>query len=174
MFGRKDFHTFNPKDFICEDEKFNSVLEYLDIEASRSRILLTSTKQGKKVNDICLHIHDSLKAYGAEFTMNIEAIYKMAVIRLVAINESVDQVLMPIFKQNLDTIAEVEVFPETLDSSIILVFIDNVFEEVTPDDAIFFLEHDEYTKWIEEPVEEDPIEFEESEEFENFFGEDNS
>jgi len=160
LFGRKDFYDFNPEDVVCEEKKFNTVLEYLDIEASRSKVLLTSTRQGKVVNDICLQIHESLRIYGARFTLTVEAIYKMAVIKLTVISESVDQVLMPIIEQNLNSIAEVEIFQWSLDDSIVLIFIDNVFEEVTPDDAVFLFEHDEYTSWIKETVEEDPMEFE--------------
>jgi len=162
LFDRKDIHEFNPDDIVCEEKKFNSVLEYLDIEASRSKILLTNTKHGKIVNDICLSIHESLKVYGARFIMNIEAIYKMAVIRLIIVSESVDQILMPILENNLDTIAEVEILPWSSDESIALVFIDNVFEEVTPEDAVFLFEHEDYKNWIKEPNEEYHDDFEDS------------
>ena len=177
MFGRKDFYDFIPEDVVREEKKFNTVLEYLDIEASRSKVLLTSTRQGKVVNDICLQFHESMNIYGARFTLTVEAIYKMAVIKLTVISESVDQVLTPIIKQNLDAIAEVEIFQWSFDDSIVLIFIDNVFEEVAPDDAVFLFEHDEYTNWIKEPVEEDPMEFEElcdDEDLEEIFDSDDS
>jgi len=119
----------------------------------------------------------ALVVYGTKFTMTIEAVHKMAVIRIVTVTDSVEQVLMPLFEKNLKYIAEVEVLSWSLEDSIVLVFIDNVFDEVAPEDAVFLFEHDEYTSWIKESVEEDTDEYDDScddEECENIFENDDS
>lgn len=144
MYGRNDFHEFCPNDLDCEEPDFRTIPEYLDIEASRSRTLITSTNQGKIVNRICLQIYESLHKHNYRFTMNVEPIYQMAVIRLTAESASVNHILMPLFGEFRDEIAEAEIFSWTLTDSMVLIFIDNVFEEVLLDETDFLFESDSF------------------------------
>jgi len=162
LYGKKGFYAFYPTDLSYDEPGFSTVLEYLDIEAKRSKILLSSTKQGKIVNEICLKIQESLNDYNFNFGMNIEAIYRMAVLKLIVESAAIDQVLMPMFKKHRDIIAEVEIFPWTSEDVIVLVFIDNVFEELVPDEAIFLFEYEENERWLIKPLEEELPDYDES------------
>ena len=72
MYGRQDLHEIDPEEFSDDETDFHSILEYLDNEATRSKVLITSTKQGKVVNEFCLQAHAALLDKGSHFTMVIE------------------------------------------------------------------------------------------------------
>jgi len=139
LHGRKDFHIRNPDELFYEEPGFRSVLEYIDCEASRSRVLLTSTTQGKAVNNLFLRIHDALNELEAKYTLFVEPVYRMAVLRITVESELLNRVLMPVFEEYKSDIAEIEIQPWTNEEKIVLIFVDNVFEEIVPDDNAEFL-----------------------------------
>ena len=139
MHGRKDFHIRNPDELFYEEPGFRSVLEYIDSEASRSRVIMTSTTQGKAVNDLFLRIHDALNELEAKYTLFVEPVYRMVVLRITVESELLNRVLMPIFEEYKGDIAEIEIQQWTNEEKIVLIFIDNVFEEIVPDDDAEFL-----------------------------------
>ena len=139
MHSRKDFHIRNPEELFYEEPGFRSVNEYIDSEASRSRVIMTSTMQGKSVNNLFLRIHDALNKLEAKYTLSVEPVYRMAILRLTVESGLLNRVLMPIFEEYKGDIAEIEIQPWTNEEKIVLIFIDNVFEEIVPDDEAEFL-----------------------------------
>jgi len=168
------FQILRHDELFYEEPGFNSVLDYIDKEAARSKVLLTTSKQGRAVNNICLKLFKALKKYNHKFSVVVEAIYRMAVLRLIVSSEAVEPVLMPLFKEYQNEIAEVEVFPWTLDEVNVLVFIDNVFEEITHDDAFLLFEHVDHEKWIAKPLDDELLEHDDNNVFEADDDDDNT
>ena len=135
------FHEVSQADLAYEEPGFNSVIEYLDNEASRSKIVITSTKQGKILNYLFLKIHYLLNKHRAVFSLSVEAIYKMAMIRVVVDYETATNILAPFLEKHQKGVSEFDMQPApNTDDVIIMVFINDVFDEIIPDETDFIFE----------------------------------
>jgi hypothetical protein len=141
MYRAAGFHEVSQADLAYEEPGFNSVIEYLDNEASRSKIVITSTKQGKILNDLFLKIHYLLNKHRAVFSLSVEAIYKMAMIRVVVDYETANHILVPFLEEHQKDVSEFDLQPKPkTDDVIVMVFINDVFDEIIPDETDFIFE----------------------------------
>ena len=167
MYRAAGFHEVSQADLAYEEPGFNSVIEYLDNEALRTKIVITSTKQGKIVNNLFLKIHNLLNHHRAVFSLSVEAIYKMAMIRVVVDHETVNGVLAPFLERHQKDVSEFDMQPEPKSGDVVvMIFINDVFEEIVPDETDFIFEpldsEDMENLLSDEDQDEDDYEYNES------------